>query len=303
MAMLLALATAVATSGRAWTAPAPKAASLHRGPYVSGKSVGSPNEGHLLGGVALEPTPYLRIFPGHDSRWGLPDLVGLLDRSGRRVAERFPGAVLSVGDLSRRGGGDVAGHHSHESGRDADVGFYVLGNGGKAVLLPHIVAFDEQGRASADKDLRFDDARNWALIEAWLADKGTRVARVFVAEHLKARLLAHARRAGVSAAVRARADDVMLQPKGATHDDHFHVRIGCPRAQAGACVEHVTRERSAVAKRPKTKPVLAKARKRGGTTGPKAPPMAGVVPRAHDFDDDRDVIAGSDEEGELRVAR
>ena len=249
------------------------------------------------------------MFPGHENRWGVPDLVGLLDRSGRRVADRFPGAVLSVGDLSRRGGGDVVGHHSHESGRDADVGFYMLDRHGKSVLLPHILPIDEQGRVATDHSLRFDDARNWALVESWLNDRTSRVARIFVALHLKERLLAQARRAHASPSLRARAADVMLQPKGATHDDHFHVRIGCPRGQAGACVEHVTREaplhanKKKAEKRPKSRPVLAKARKRVGTSGPKAPPMAGVVPAPRDFDDDREVVEASDDDGELRVAR
>ena len=298
-------ACALVASPRA-ASTAPRTAPVTRAPYVSDTSVGSPNEGHLVGGVALEPTPYLRVFPGHDNRWGLPDLVGLLDRGGKRVAARFPGSVMSVGDLSRRGGGDVVGHHSHESGRDADVGFYVLDRAGKSVLLPHIVAFGDDGRAPSDHALRFDDARNWALVEAWMTDPTTRVSRIFVAEHLKARLLAEGRRRHASLAIRVRAEEAMLQPKGATHDDHFHVRIGCPRGQGRACVEHVTRERRTAAKakrRTTTRPVLAKARKRTGTTGAKAPPMAGVVPAPRDFDDDREVVAGSDDDGELRVVR
>ena len=93
-------------------------------------SVGSPNAGRLEGGVHLDLSkPYFRVLPASaagDGRWGLPQLVHMLDRAARAVHKKFPGSVLDVGDLSKKGGGDVLRHHSHESGRDADVGFYVV---------------------------------------------------------------------------------------------------------------------------------------------------------------------------------
>jgi penicillin-insensitive murein endopeptidase len=290
------------------------------------RSVGSPNEGKLEGGAELEASDDLRIIPGHQNRWGLRELVGMLDRSSKRVAKRFPGSILSVGDLSRRGGGDVAGHHSHESGRDADVGFYYLTAGAtnaqgnadpkshgshasqashaKPFLAGSLLSVDEKGKVEGHSGVSFDDARNWALIEAWLTDPETRVNRVFVAEHLRARLLAYAKRNKVSSSLRARAAEVLFQPKGAAHDDHFHLRIGCPKSQK-TCLEYVTREAPTNHRTAKSKPVIAKARKRVGTVGKAAPPMAGVVPAPNDFDDkDEDGDASDIDEGGLpRIAR
>src|SRR5512139_11241 len=160
---------------------------------VRGKSVGSPNEGRLEGGRKLEPSKALRVVGGH--RWGVPTLVGMLERSSARVAKRFSGSVLTVGDLSRKGGGDVEGHRSHESGRDADVGFY-LKKGQKPWVAPRFAAIDEEGKAVGLPSVRFDDARNWALIEAWLTDREASVLQIFVAQHVKLRLLAAARNAG-----------------------------------------------------------------------------------------------------------
>ncbi|MCU0658171.1 MAG: penicillin-insensitive murein endopeptidase [Polyangiaceae bacterium] len=259
-------------------------------------SVGSPTEGHLQGGVRLEESRSLRFVPDHHHRWGLAQLVGMLERSAAQVRKRFPGSILAVGDLSRRGGGDVAGHHSHESGRDADVGFYVTNSAGKSLYPGRFVAFDEQGRAPGG--LRFDDARNWALVEAWLRDPQARVTHIFLAEHLRKRLLDHARARKVPLALRTRAAFALMQPsRGLPHDNHFHVRIACPPAQRGVCVEQAAtarrepprreparREATATARRNGSKPTIARARKRVGTTGDAPPALVAVVPAPRDID-------------------
>ena len=204
-------------------------------------SIGSPNEGRLDGGKRLAAAPYLRVVPYYaesSARWGLPALVGLLDRAARRVAKRYPDAVLSVGDLSRREGGVLERHHSHKTGRDADLGFYLRNSANKALLAPRFVTFSPRGQAIDMPGAVFDDARNWALVEALLEDREARVSHIFVALHIRARLLRYAEQHGVPKDVRQRAAEVMMQPSQAAHDDHFHVRIGCPPDQGTKCVEH-----------------------------------------------------------------
>src|SRR4029079_14944718 len=74
-----------------------------------GKSVGSPTEGHLVGGSPLADAPPLRIHPVYaqgDVRWGIEPLVGAIDRAARAVRKQFPDSVLSVGHLSKQGGGE-----------------------------------------------------------------------------------------------------------------------------------------------------------------------------------------------------
>lgn len=252
-------------------------------------SVGAPNEGHLEGGAHLETSPELRILPsraGTDNRWGLPALVGMLERSSRAVDKKFPGAVMTVGDLSRRGGGEVSHHKSHETGRDADVPFYLFADDGKKQWLqPRFVSIDENGVADGNPHVRFDEARNWALVAAWLNDPEASVRQIFVASHLRQRLLEYAARIKAPQSLRNRAALAMLQPrKGLPHDDHFHVRIGCPASQRGTCVEYAyapkdAKKHGATAK---SHPVVAKARKRGGTTATPAPPLVGVVPAPED---------------------
>jgi len=239
-------------------APAPRSVA----PAAPALSIGSPNQGRLDGGTRLAEAPYLRVVPyysGSNARWGLPSLVGLLDRAARRVARRFPDAVLSVGDLSRQGGGELDRHHSHESGRDADVGFYFRSPTKKTLLPSRFVAVALDGGSRGVPGAVFDDARNWALVEALVDDSSTRVSQIFVASHIRARLLRYAEQTGVSRPLRERAAEVMMQPRRASHhDDHFHVRIACPRSQHGTCVE------DAIVHTPRVRPPIARGRQRTG---------------------------------------
>ncbi|MDF2692431.1 MAG: hypothetical protein K0S65_814, partial [Labilithrix sp.] len=207
-----------------------------------GRSVGSPTEGHLLGGAHLDAGPHLRIVPVYaagDARWGLEALVGMIDHAARGIHKQYPDAVLSVGHLSRQGGGEIDRHASHESGRDADIGFYVRNQQGKSIFADHFVAFKGDGTAPTWPGAQFDDPKNWALVAAIAGDARARVSHIFVASPLRTRLLQYAEKIGAPPALRSRAAELMAQPKGSLpHDDHFHVRIACPAGQGGEkCIE------------------------------------------------------------------
>lgn len=238
---LLILAPAVALA----KPPPAKTAKLnppvHR--KIATRSVGSPTEGKLVGGEHLKASEYLRIVPaysGGDVRWGVEPLVDLIDRAARIVRKSFPDAVLSVGHLSKAGGGEVDRHASHESGRDADIGFYIKNHLGKPAYADHFVAFAGDGTAPSWPGAHFDDARNWALVAAMVGDGRVHITHIFVATPLRERLLAYAQKIGAPPNLRIRAAQLMAQPKGALpHDDHFHVRIACPARMEG-CIEQPT---------------------------------------------------------------
>jgi penicillin-insensitive murein DD-endopeptidase len=211
--------------------PAPKPA----------ESVGSPNEGRLEGGVHLDLSrPYFRVVPAYasgDVRWGLPAMIHLIDRAAKTVNKRFPGSVLDVGDISQKGGGDLLRHHSHESGRDADLGFYATDAKGRQIHGHGFIKFDAELGSPTNPGARFDLGRNWLLVEEMLTDPAARVSHIFVAAPIRQRLLAFARTRGASRALLDRAQVVMMQPTTSLpHDDHFHVRISCP-AMHGSCIE------------------------------------------------------------------
>ncbi len=177
-------------------------------------------------------------YAGGDVRWGLEALTGMIDRAARQVRRQHADAVLSVGHLSRRGGGEIDRHASHESGRDADIGFYIKDNAGKPVLPNGLIPFVADGTSPQMPGAHFDDARNWLLVTAFVSDPVARVTHIFVAAPLRARLLAYAEKIGAPQNLRVRAAELMAQPRGSLpHDDHFHVRIGCPQGMS-SCVEN-----------------------------------------------------------------
>lgn len=203
-------------------------------------SVGSPTSGWQLRAKRLRSSAELKVQKKSQSYvFGLPALVLMLHRTAKQIAKQSPGSVLLVGDLSRETGGPLAGHRSHQSGRDADVGFFVLGPDGKPRNPQKLTAFDQNGRARDGSGLVFDDYRNWLLVQLWLKDHRARLQHVFVASHLRKRLLDFARERPLFRKYVEPAAQLLRQPMNSLpHDDHFHIRIECPEDQEKLCTRH-----------------------------------------------------------------
>jgi penicillin-insensitive murein endopeptidase len=204
------------------------------------RSVGLPFRGRLQRGVEAVPTPYLRYTaeyaPGGNF-YGTWELVQLLERAAYRVWQRAPGSKLSIGELSDADGGRLAGHNSHQNGRDADIAFYMLDGRGEAVVPYAFAAFDGDGDGRGpNRGLRFDDRRNFELVAKLVTDGDARVQYIFVSAPIKRRLLAWGRRHRARSVIMDRLEKVLVQPSGRhPHDNHFHIRIYCAPADRPAC--------------------------------------------------------------------
>ena len=179
-------------------------------------------------------------------RYGVDELVAAVVRVSQEVRARTGRrARLGVADLGPRAGGASPWHRSHQSGRDVDLLFYTRDGRGRPLPPPEgdMIRFGADGRPLPPRgedapyddsqwaSRRFDDRRNWALVEGLLSDPTVRVQWIFVSEPLKQRLLRYARRHERPPWVVAYAQQVLHQPGGSPpHDDHFHVRIYCTRA-------------------------------------------------------------------------
>jgi murein endopeptidase len=219
-------------------------------PYLEGedqtvsRSVGDVQEGWLVEGVALQmPHERLRILPVQAARglnYTTREMVTLLEGAAQDVAKAYPGAVVSLGNLSAPGGGDIPYSVSHNSGRDGDVAFFVTDEAGAPAQLPDLLPLDRHGRYEGEHGVfLFDVARSWALVEGLLRHGGAQLQVIFVSTPLKRLLLAYAKEHGADAAMIGRAERMLVQPKGSLpHDDHFHVRIFCGEVdRRSGCVD------------------------------------------------------------------
>ncbi len=207
------------------------------------RSVGTAQNGYLLGGLALTESAALRILPQTRARgfyFGTVELVTLLERAAQAVASEYPHSTLRLGNLSKDGGGDIAPSHSHNSGRDADVLFFAFDRNGSDAAPTNFVHFDDNGLSDSPEPGRweFDTARNWALVRRWLTDPDVVVQWIFVSVPLRNRLLDYALREREPQSLRDRAMHVLVQPRDSSpHADHFHIRIACPADDRPNCID------------------------------------------------------------------
>jgi penicillin-insensitive murein endopeptidase len=211
-------------------------------------SVGSFNGGVLRRGARLPPSGEGYQIPPlwvqRQSNYGTDELVAAIEHAARRVAREYPGGVLGIGDLSLRGGAETALHHSHRNGRDADLIYYAVDDGGRPVAPPESMPrySGPEGRARPPlppehgvvykpfSPRRFDVRRNWALVRALLEEPRIEVQYLFVHQRIRAALLSYAESVGEDPSLIERAEAILRQPgDSAAHDDHMHLRIFCAR--------------------------------------------------------------------------
>lgn len=184
-------------------------------------SIGRPSHGSLENGVALRTGPRWEI---HDRSRAFVtrDAADALTRAFEAVAARWPASPrVEIRDASVEHGGPLAGHHSHQSGRDVDLAYFRRTCGGETCRHHRV------GPADLDAE------RQWALLEVWL--RAGLVDYVFIDHALQEPLYRAARASGASSADLARwfqwpGDQdlhagVIRHAHG--HADHLHVRFGC----------------------------------------------------------------------------
>ena len=226
------------------------------------RSVGRPNVGRLRDGVRLRTGEHVRARGSHP--YGTAELVALLERVAARVRAEHPGGVrLSVADLSGPRGGRIRPHRSHRSGRDADVGFYLVTEAGEPTEAPGFVNLDSDGCGPHDgARYCWDGRRNWALIAALAEDSTMYVQYVFVANDLRERLLNEGLRQGASPELIARVETLTQLRRGSeAHRNHFHVRIYCPDDDRPLCSDDGPIH-PWVVRRPPPRPERARPRRR-----------------------------------------
>jgi murein endopeptidase len=192
-----------------------------------GQSFGRPQGGYLVSGTRM-PTNSAAYFLRRPERaFGTRAAIDQVVSAIRAVRRKFPRVhPLAIGDFSARHGGPLSMHGSHQSGRDADIGFYFRK---KPRSYPRSFVV-----ATADN---IDFPATWALISALLrgAGKPGGVERIYLTYQTQALFYRLARKHKVP---RARLDEWFQYPHGRRaarglirhwpgHTEHIHVRFRC----------------------------------------------------------------------------
>lgn len=207
-------------------------------------SVGQTNHGYLVAGARLpdhgEGFTTRDVWVKRNNRYGTDEMVDLLTGVARRMHARFHDVRIVVADLSSNGGGGAYRFHaSHQSGRDADLLYYMRDASGQPFEADAMHVFDRHGVARDGSGLRLDVPRTWLLVKELVNAPEANVQYIFMYEPLAELLLDHARKIGEPADLIARARLALRQPgDSAPHNDHLHVRIYCSDAdRAYGCVD------------------------------------------------------------------
>jgi murein endopeptidase len=183
-------------------------------------SVGPASAGALVNGVQMPKGEHWQLLDaGH--AWGTQETVDALVRSIERVNERFPGAPpLAIGHLSAKNGGHLNPHRSHQSGRDADVGYYY-----KSGTRPFVHATEDN----------LDLPRTWTLLKTALQE--STIDMIFIDRLVQRAIADYAVRSGEDVAFVDRVFQIRGKNAAAPirhihgHDNHIHFRWHNPIAE------------------------------------------------------------------------
>jgi len=190
-------------------------------PLSRSRSVGSTNDGSLADAVQM-PLHHAGLFVRVPSRaYGTEETVCWIVEAYDAAAESDASIPeVTVHDISHREGGALMGHHSHASGRDADVAYFQRGCGERCSFRPI-------GPAELDVE------RQWRVFSYWLS-RGV-VEAIFVDYSLQRALYEHAREQGIDRQTLSRwfqypreeGNRYGIIRHHARHADHYHVRFVC----------------------------------------------------------------------------
>lgn len=175
-------------------------------------SIGSPTRGSLFGGIELKNSDGIQHSGGY--AWGTEVVIRSIERAVKEVRRCFPNTpILHVGDISRERGGWLRPHRSHQSGLDADIGYYY-----KTPATWYL-------RATAQN---LDVPRTWMLIRSLI--EGGQVEMIFIDLSIQRLLKAYIttlpenEQAGEELFQSPSKKDTIIRHTWG-HATHFHVRF------------------------------------------------------------------------------
>jgi len=205
-------------------APTPPPSTLPAKYRGRSSSAGRPNNGSLKNGVLLKPRRGIRLNDP-DRTWGTEETVSLMNMAIDKMLEKYPKTCdMFIGDISRKGGGKLRPHISHQSGRDIDVSLYAKGN--------RFIYFENMNSKNLDLE------KTWYFIETLLVTERVqmilldyevqklfyRYLKPFYSKRKLEKYLQYPRPKNVRKGIIRHAH---------SHQNHLHIRFKCSDYDAG----------------------------------------------------------------------
>jgi penicillin-insensitive murein endopeptidase len=146
-----------------------------------------------------------------EQHYGSGLLVATIKKASLRFQEMYGNKdLIRVNALSKKGGGALGGHSSHQNGLDADIVY--MGESKWGTVL------DKRGEVKKD----FDIEKNYQFFKILVATGY--VNRIFVDQKIKKSMCGWVKSQGLM----DEAKDVLTALRAYSgHDDHFHLRLKC----------------------------------------------------------------------------
>lgn len=175
-----------------------------------------------------------KVTPEMDrAGWGTQKANEYFSEVVGAVQAKFPGQFVTLGNVSKKMGGRLAPHSSHQTGLDLDV-YFLSASNRKGSFVGC-----QGGRVSPE----FDLAKNWEYFKILVGIRPNQVIAIFLHDCLKQALCAFAKKQGeplsdpnslahktlktlVPESYYDRQKQTWIFPN--THHDHAHVRLTCP---------------------------------------------------------------------------
>lgn len=201
-------------------------------PRIEPQSVGRPSAGRLIGGVSVDPDGDNRgvgwvIAARREATWATPETVRHLRRCVSQYRHNFARSKadpIAIGDLSRRQGGPLPPHKSHQSGRDVDIGF---------ILKKRAKNADDAPLRHATRET-LDAEKQWFLTKCFLDNPETQI--IFMEHSIVAALREYVekiykkRKPLLKKYLRLfPGGGAALIQSDSEHTSHMHVRFRCPK--------------------------------------------------------------------------
>lgn len=201
-------------------------------PRIEPQSIGRPSAGRLVGSVNLDPDGDNRgvgwvISARREATWATPETIRYIRRcvsQFRHNYARTKADPIAIGDLSRRQGGPLPPHKSHQSGRDVDIGF---------ILKKRAKNADDGPLRHATRET-LDAEKQWFLTKCFLDNPETQI--IFMEHSIVSALREHIEK------IYKKRKHLLKKylrffPGGAEpviqgdeeHTSHMHVRFRCPK--------------------------------------------------------------------------